>query len=113
MIPTQNIFRVDGKDSMRKINRAVFKEPQGMREERPLSKLARQLMPKLEMLKIEGHELRGGADPNGNRFFEATLTVPWSNKPYVMRGYAKDEMEVYQHVRKTFAEKGYRFDDVD
>ena len=91
---------------MRKISRAIFKEPQGFAEERPLSKLAQQLMPKLDLLKIEGF------DVNGNRYFEASLTVPWSNKPYVLRGYAKDEMEVYQAVRKTFAEKGYRFDDV-
>lgn len=98
----------------RKINRAVFKEPQGFSEERPLTKLAKQLMPKLELLKIEGHDLRGDVeDVNGNRYFEVYLTVPWSKEPHVLRGYARDEMDVYRHARRTFEEKGYRFDDVE
>lgn len=111
MIPTQDFFKADGSAYMktnRKITRAIFKEPQGFSEERPLTKLARQLMPKLEIVSVE--LLDQGKDMD---YFEVGVVVPWSKEVHKTRGMAKDELDVYLRFKEGWEKKGYRFDDVD
>lgn len=99
-----------------KKTRAVFKEPQGFHEERPLTKLAKGLMPRVEILGISEVEYMRGENGVGEQVYAVKLLYPWNrNNPSrpleEVRGIAKDEIEVYQKLKKVLGERGFLIDE--
>ena len=99
-----------------KKSRAVFKEPQGFHEERPLTKLATGLMPRVEILGISEVEYMRGENGVGEQVYAVKLVYPWNrNNPSrpldEVRGIARDEMDAYQKLKKELLRKGFLVDE--
>lgn len=90
----------------RRRSKKVFIENEGFRDEQPLTKLARGLMPKVRLIKVEEMETKYYNDPEGKKLFRVVVNFGGGDKE--LQGYAKDEIDVYRMVAGQLEGKGYK-----
>lgn len=94
---------------MRHKSRKVFIENEGFQEERPLTKLAQGLRPKVKLVRVEEvseatyTEMRDGA-----KLFKVVVNFGGGEKE--LAGFAKDEIDVYRRVANELEGRGFKLD---